>query len=100
MRRGLEQFGATSRDFGTRIASLDAQKKSLLRCLIDRVVIRRTAPDSVEVRIVWRGGDTTTARVPVTVNALARLSSAPEMEETILNLGPARGRRIGRSPST
>ena len=86
LRRGLEQFGATSRDFGTRIASRGAQKKSLLRCLIDRVVIRRMAPDSVEVRIIWRGGDTTTARVPVTVNALARLSSAPEMEETILTL--------------
>jgi DNA invertase Pin-like site-specific DNA recombinase len=62
------------------------QKKALLRCLIDKVVIRRIAPDSVQARIVWRGGDTTTAEIPVTVNALARLSSAREMEETILSL--------------
>ena len=38
-------------------------KKALLRCLIDKVVIRRIAADSVEARIVWRGGDTTTAAV-------------------------------------
>ena len=49
-------------------------------------MIRRLAPDSVEARIVWRGGDTTTAAIPVTVNALARLSSSQEMEETILSL--------------
>ena len=62
-----------------------AQKKALLRSLIDKVVIRRLAPDSVEARIVWRGGDSTTAAIPVTVNALARLSSAAEMEETIVS---------------
>ena len=63
-----------------------AQKKALLRSLIDKVVIRRIAPDSVEARIAWRGGDTTTAAIPVTVNALARLSSSREMEETIVSL--------------
>jgi DNA invertase Pin-like site-specific DNA recombinase len=63
-----------------------AQKKALLRSLIDKVVVRRLAPDSVEARIVWRGGDTTTAALPVTVNALARLSSSREMEETIVSL--------------
>ena len=62
------------------------QKKALLRCLIDKVVIRRIAPDSVEARIVWKGGDTTTAEIPVTVNSLARLSSAGVMEETIVKL--------------
>ena len=63
-----------------------AQKKALLRCLIDKVVIRRIAPDSVEARIVWKGSDTTTAEIPVTVNSLARLSSAGEMEETIVRM--------------
>ena len=63
-----------------------AQKKALLRCLIDKVVIRRIAPDSVEARIVWKGGDTTTAEIPVTVNSLARLSSAGAMEETIVRM--------------
>ena len=65
------------------------QKKALLRCLIDKVVIRRIAPDSVEARIVWKGGDTTTAEIPVTVNSLARLSSAGAMEETIVRMARA-----------
>ena len=86
LRRGLEQVGRNLPELWGQDRLTRPQKKSLLRCLIDKVVIRRTAPDSVEVRMVWRGGDTTTARIPVTVNALARLSSAPEMEETILSL--------------
>jgi excisionase family DNA binding protein len=86
LRRGLEQVGRDLPELWGQDRLTRPQKKSLLRCLIDKVVIRRTAPDSVEVRMVWRGGDTTTARIPVTVNALARLSSAPEMEETILSM--------------
>jgi DNA invertase Pin-like site-specific DNA recombinase/predicted DNA-binding protein YlxM (UPF0122 family) len=86
LRRGLEQLGRNLPELWDQDRLTRPQKKSLLRCLIDKVVIRRTAPDSVEVRIVWRGGDTTTARIPVTVNSLARLSSAKEMEETILSL--------------
>jgi excisionase family DNA binding protein len=86
LRRGLEQVGRNLPELWGRDRLTRPQKKSLLRCLIDKVVIRRTAPDSIEVRIVWRGGDTTTARIPVTVNSPARLSSAPAMEEAILSL--------------
>jgi DNA invertase Pin-like site-specific DNA recombinase len=60
------------------------QKKALLRCLIDKVVIHRSSPDSIQTRIVWKGADTSTAEVPVTVGSLARLSSAREMEQRIL----------------
>jgi DNA invertase Pin-like site-specific DNA recombinase len=62
------------------------QQKAFLRCLIDKVVVHRSAPDTLQVRIVWRGGDTTTAALPVTVGALARLSSAKEMEKEIVRL--------------
>jgi len=62
------------------------QQKAFLRCLIDKVVARRSAPDTLEVRIVWRGGETTAATLPVTVGSLARLSSAPKMEKEILKL--------------
>jgi DNA invertase Pin-like site-specific DNA recombinase len=61
-------------------------KKALLRCLIDKVVIQRLAPDCVQARIVWRGGDTTTLEVPVSTNSSARLSKATEMENIILEL--------------
>jgi hypothetical protein len=62
------------------------QKKAFLRCLIDKVVVHRSAPDTVHVRIVWRGGDTTTAALPVTVASMARLTSADAMETQILEL--------------
>jgi len=60
-----------------------SQKKSLLRSLIDKVVIHRLAPDQVQARVVWRGGATTTAIVAVTVGSFASLSTAKEMEEII-----------------
>jgi DNA invertase Pin-like site-specific DNA recombinase len=62
------------------------QQKAFLRCLIDKVVVHRFTPDILQVRIVWRGGDTATASVPVTVGSLSRLSGAEEMEKKILQL--------------
>jgi DNA invertase Pin-like site-specific DNA recombinase len=86
LRRSFEQVGRDLPRLWGQGCLTQAQKKALLRCLIDKVVIRRVAPDGVEARIVWRGGDTTTAAIPVTVNSLARLSSAAAMEETIVSL--------------
>jgi DNA invertase Pin-like site-specific DNA recombinase len=61
-------------------------KKALLRCLIDKVVIHRLARDSVQVRIVWKGGDTTTRQVPIPVGSFAELSIADQMEKIIIDL--------------
>lgn len=60
------------------------KKKSLLRCLIDKVVIHHLAPDKIQTRIVWKGGETTTTTITITVGAFRHLSSAAEMETTIL----------------
>jgi hypothetical protein len=62
------------------------QKKAFLRSLIDNVVVHRAAPDTLHVRIVWRGGDTTATALPVTVGSLNRLSSAAALEKEILEL--------------
>jgi DNA invertase Pin-like site-specific DNA recombinase len=62
------------------------QQKAFLRGLIDKVVVHRTAPDTLHVRIVWRGGDTTVTALPVTVGSLARLSSAEALEKEVLEL--------------
>jgi DNA invertase Pin-like site-specific DNA recombinase len=62
------------------------QKKALLRCLIDKVVVHRTAPDSVHCRVVWRGGETTDADVAVTVGSWSRLAAGRVIEESILRL--------------
>jgi DNA invertase Pin-like site-specific DNA recombinase len=62
------------------------QKKAFLRCLIDKVVVHRSAPDTIQVRIIWRGGETTSKALTVTVGALARRSGAEAMEQKILEL--------------
>ena len=60
-----------------------AQRKALLRCLIDKVVIQRARRDQIHTRIVWRGGETTTFEVPVAVGALTALPGAHEMAQQI-----------------
>jgi hypothetical protein len=66
-----------------------AQKKALLRCLIDKVVIHRPVPDHVHTRIVWRGGETTVVDIPLSVGSLDRLSSAGELVDRSLALHAA-----------
>jgi DNA invertase Pin-like site-specific DNA recombinase len=60
-----------------------AQRKAILRCLIDKVVIQRARRDQIHTRIVWRGGETTTFEVPVAVGALTDLPGAHEMAQQI-----------------
>ena len=60
------------------------QKKALLRCLIDKVVMHRPEPETVVARIVWRGGETTTLSIPVPVGSLKDLAGAEAMEQIIL----------------
>jgi DNA invertase Pin-like site-specific DNA recombinase/uncharacterized membrane protein len=61
-------------------------KKALLRCLIDKVVIHRSCREQVQIRIVWKGGATTTMQIPITVGSFAELSSADQIEHLILRL--------------
>ena len=64
-------------------------KKALLRCLLDKVVIDRLAADRVQVRIVWRGGDTTTNEIPIMVGAVAQLSCGQALEHEALEMARA-----------
>jgi DNA invertase Pin-like site-specific DNA recombinase len=66
------------------------QKKSFLRCLIDKVVIHRLQYDTIYTRIVWKGGKTTTLKIPITVGSLSQLSFAKEMEDKIITLSQAK----------
>ena len=63
-----------------------AQRKALLRCLIDKVVLDRRAPDTIAVRIVWRGGAVSELAVPCTVGRLPDLSAFRQLEAQILRL--------------
>lgn len=64
-------------------------RKALVRCLIDKVVLRRQGRDSVAIRIVWRGGETTELSVAIAVHTVASLSRGAEMEARIVDLARA-----------
>ena len=64
-------------------------RKALLRCLIDKVVMRRAARDMADVRIVWRGGEISEMTVMLPVNAVAALPRHAEMEARVLQLARA-----------
>jgi hypothetical protein len=59
-------------------------RKALLRCLIEKVILRRVAPDTIQTRIVWKGGLTTTFEILTTVGSFADLSGAEEMERLVV----------------
>lgn len=61
-----------------------AQQKALLRCLIDKVVLERTPAATCQVRIVWKGGESTQEEVPVTVSGRKQLPFAQKMEKAIV----------------
>ena len=63
-----------------------AQKKALLRCLIDTVVIHRPHRDTVHTRIVWKGGEVTTLDLPIPVGAWRELRAHAELERRVVDL--------------
>lgn len=63
-----------------------ADKKALLRSLIDKVVLQRVARDQIAIRIVWRGGQVSNLTVEPRVHALSALSRGAEMEARLLEL--------------
>jgi DNA invertase Pin-like site-specific DNA recombinase len=67
-------------------ATTDAQRKALLRCLVDKVVLDRGEHDVALVRIVWRGGAVSNLDVKMKVNSVARLTRGTEMRHRALEL--------------
>jgi hypothetical protein len=62
------------------------QKKAMLRCLIQKVVLTRAVRDRIAIRIVWRGGEVSELEVETPVHALCALSRGAEMEARLLQL--------------
>jgi len=86
LRAALADLGKKLPDiWNTGVLSREHQK-ALLRCLIDKVVVHRPVHDRVRVRIVWRGGATTTTDIPVAIGSFEGLAAAQELEEKILAL--------------
>jgi hypothetical protein len=63
-----------------------AQKKALLRCLVDKVVVDRRTRDRITVRVVWRGGAASELELTLPVASLHALSNYSEMEAQLLAL--------------
>lgn len=70
-------------------ATTDAQRKALLRCLIEKVVLDRGEQDVARVRIVWRGGAVSDLEVKRMVNSVADLTRGSEMRDRVLELARA-----------
>ena len=64
----------------------DAQRKALLRCLVDKVILDRGEHDVSRVRIIWRGGAISELDVKMRVNAVANLTRGAEMRARALEL--------------
>ena len=67
----------------------DAQRKALLRCLIDKVVLERGAHDVATARVIWRGGAVSQLTVKLAVARLTALTRGAEMRERVIALARA-----------
>ncbi|MCP3460394.1 recombinase family protein [Bradyrhizobium sp. CCGUVB23] len=70
----------------TDASTTDAQRKALLRCLVEKVVLDRGERDIARVRIVWRGGAVSNLEVKMKVNSFAMLTRGMEMRNRLLDL--------------
>jgi DNA invertase Pin-like site-specific DNA recombinase len=84
LRRMLENVGRNLPELWPQLSP--QRKKTLLRCLIEKVMLRRTHSDIVEVRVAWKGGEVTSAQVQVPVRTMERLSQFDQMQQEVLKL--------------
>lgn len=93
-RAAFESLGKSLPELWRKPGALSRQqRKSLLRCLIDKVVIQRDQQrDQVATRIVWRGGVVSETMISVPVLKLEDTKGYAEMEKRIAELA-----REGRS---
>ncbi len=84
LRRRLDEVRPRLRQQWDEGQLTNARKKELLRVLIDKVVLKRPAPDSAEVRIVWKGGDWTSTELPLRVLTYAEMTDGEELIAEVL----------------
>jgi DNA invertase Pin-like site-specific DNA recombinase len=89
LRAAFSQLGQKLPDLWPTTVLSRIQKKALLRCLLEKVVVQRVERDQVQIRIVWRGGEVTEYGIPIPVGSLAELSTGQELETRILQLHKA-----------
>jgi excisionase family DNA binding protein len=83
LRQAFTRLGETLPELWSKKILDNAQRKSLLRCLIEKVIMDRATPVEVRTRIVWRGGAITELAVPVQVASLQQLRNAQDIRAEI-----------------
>ena len=86
LRSAFEAIGQQLPEIWNQDLVSQSQKKALLRCLIDKVVIHRRQRDIVATRIVWKGGEVTAMKLPIAVGSWSELSNSAELEQHILEM--------------
>lgn len=86
LRAAFSSLGSTLPELWRTESLSRPQRKALLRCLIDKVVLQRKGGDRVQTRIIWRGGAVSEADIEVPVGSLRALSAWETMEQRILEL--------------
>jgi DNA invertase Pin-like site-specific DNA recombinase len=84
LRRQLGEARPTLRQMWEDGRLTNARKKELLRALIDKVVLTRSATDKCEARIIWKGGDWTQAVLPLAVVTYAAMADGEELIAEVL----------------
>lgn len=85
LRAALASLGQSMPQLWRSNSLTNAQRKSFLRCLIDKVVIHRSERDRVHTRIVWQGGAVTEIDIPIAVGSRRALPNCNDMEAKILD---------------
>ncbi len=84
LRRQLDEVRPSLRQMWDSGKLSNIRKKELLRVLIDKVVLKRPAADKCEVRIIWKGGNWSTADLPLPVVTYAELTNGQELVSEVL----------------
>ena len=84
LRRTLENVGRNLPQLWPQLPP--PRRKELLRCLIEKVMLRRAHSDTVEIRVAWKGGDVSRVQIPVPVKTVKDLSQYEQMQEEIFKL--------------
>lgn len=87
--QALQEVGPQLPDMWHQGLFTTTQKKKLLRSLVDKVVAYRVGGRqgaALHVRVVWRGGATTSGEVLVNVGKFSQLARAQELERCVIEL--------------
>jgi hypothetical protein len=63
-----------------------ARRKALVRCLVDKVIVKRKSRYEVAVRIVWRGGETSDIDVDTGASMMHSLSVLKQLQARVVEL--------------